>query len=512
MSKKLIAVIDIGSLTARLKIFEVSTKGKPKEIESVCKYTSLGAQSYKQGAIPASQIAEICDCLNTFDIKCREYLVSRVFCVATSAIRDASNRDVVLEQVRIRTGFRIDVLDNAMERYYHNMAVKETMTDFKTIIENGTMILDIGAGSMQATVYNKSEFVFSQNTVLGSLRISSLLSDIQSRTTHYEDALEEFIAQDLDDYHAVEPKDITYKSLIAFGGEIGFIKILAGENPRKDCILSKRQFMAVYEYLLKTRPTDLTLNHSIPSNIAPLLLPSALIIRNMLEYTGLENVYLPSASLSDGVIYNYAYRFMNYKPVIDPISDIVSAAKNISKRYKCDRKHTDFVEKTALEIFDCSVKYNGLKDRERLLLQLSAILHEAGKFVHAKNHNDAAYMIICYTELIGLNSNELDIIGLVAKLYPMDNAYDDPYYSNLPSEKKVIVSKLTSMLRIADALDSSHRQKLRKLNASIQKDELIISCEAASDMSFEEWSFEHRSNLFVEVMGIEPKLRIRRRV
>ena len=203
-----------------------------------------------------------------FDEKCREYGVVRVFCVATSAFRDATNADIVIEKIRTRTGFKIKVLDNSMERYYQTIAVQALYPDFGKMIENGTMILDIGSGSLQASVYDKSEFVFSQNLVLGSLRISGMLSDLQSRTTHYEEVIEEFIAQDLDDYHAVEPKGITYSNLIAFSGEMGFIKRLSGHDSMGSCVLTKEEFLKVYEYLLKTRPSDLTLNEKVPSMIA----------------------------------------------------------------------------------------------------------------------------------------------------------------------------------------------------------------------------------------------------
>ena len=356
------------------------------------------------------------------------------------------------------------------------------------------------------------EFVFSQNTVLGALRISELLSDIQKRTTHYEDVLEEFIAQDLDDYHAVEPKGITYKNLIAFGGETGFIKLLAGKGFSESVSISKKEFMKVYEYLLHTRPSDITLDNSIPSNVAPLLLPAALIIKNMLEYTGLNSVYLPIASLSEGVVFDYAYRTLDYKPAIDPMNDLISGARNIAKRYKSDKKHIEFVEKAALEIFDASTKVTGLKERDRLLLQLSAILHEIGKFVNAKSHNDVAQFLIEYLELIGIDSTELDIIAHVVRLYPRENPYSDASYLELLPEKKVLVSKLTAILRLADALDSSHRQKISKTLVHLQNDELTISCNTTSDCSFEEWSFEHRRNLFEEIIGIKSIIKIRRQV
>ena len=397
-----------------------------------------------------------------------------------------------------------------MERFYQNLAVRETMPDFNSLVEAGTMILDIGSSSLQATVYDKSDFIFSQNMVLGSLRIYEMLSDLQNRTTHYEDVLEEFIAQDLEDYHAVEPKGIIYKSMIVFGGELGYFKYLMGKDPNKICVIGKDEFLSVYEYLLKTRPSDLSLNDKIPSNIAPLLLPAALIIKNMLEYTGVDKIYLPHASMSDGIIYSYCSRTCGYKLTFNPEEDLVRAARNVAKRYKTDKKHIDFVEKAALEIFDTSKKLSGLKERDRLLLRLSAILHECGKFVHATDHNEAAYALIRYTDLIGLDSDELDTIALVVRLYPKQNPYENFYYRSLPPNKKVIVSKLTAMLRIADAMDASHRQKAGKISVTLQPDKLHISLDATEDMSFEMWSFEHRGVLFEQIIGVKPELRVRR--
>lgn len=510
MAKSLVAVIDIGSLTARLKIYEIGSKGTPKEIETVRMFTSLGTRSYVSGFIEAEQLEEICDCLRAFDIKCKEYRISRVLCVATSALRDARNRDVIVEQIRIRTGFRIEVIDNSMERFYQNMAVRESMPEFRNIIKEGTMILDIGASSLQATVYDKSDFIFSQNMVLGSLRIYEMLSDLQSKTTHYEDVLQEFIAQDLDDYHAVEPKGIVYKSLVAFGGELGFMKRLLNITPNENSILTKAQFLEVYDYLFKNTPQDLSLNDHIPTNIAPLLLPSAMIIKNMLEYTGVDTVYLPQASLSDGIIYNYCSKYSGYKLAMKPEDDLIRAARNVAKRYKSHKKHIEFVENTAMDIFDASAKITGLTNRDKLLLRLSAILHESGKFVHARAHNDAAYALIKYTDLIGLNSEELDIVALVVRLYPKQNPYENNYYQKLNPAKKVLVSKLTAILRIADALDASHKQKSKRITVQLDPESLHISCGSSEDMSFEMWSFEHRSGLFEEVIGIKPELRIRR--
>ena len=510
MAKKLVGVIDIGSITARLKIFEISPKNGPKVIEAVRKVTLIGTYSYRSGKIEKAQLDELCDCLAGFEIKLREYKVSKVICVATAALRNAGNREVIVEQVRIRTGFKIEILDNSMERYYQNLAVENALPEFKDLVSEGTMILDISSGSLQATVYDKSEFVFSQNMVLGTLRIYEMLSDLQTKTTHYGDVLEEFITQDLNDYHAVEPKGIVYKHMIAFGGEMGYIKSLAGLSNNESCTIDRDLFLRVYEYLLKTSPSDLTLNNRIPSNVSPLLLPAALIIKNMMDYTAVDRIYMPHASMSDGIVYEYYAG--EYVPGFekDIEEDMIKAARNVAKRYKTDRKHIEFVEKAAIKIFDASSKVTGLGERERLLLRISSILHEVGKYVHATGHNEAAYALVKYTDLIGLNSDELDTVANVVRLYAKEDPYETYTYQNLPTEKKILVSKLTAILRVADSMDASHRQKVRKLSVAAYPDKLHITCEASADMSFEEWSFEHRSILFEEVIGIKAQLRIRR--
>src|SRR5659263_178317 len=107
--KRTIAIIDIGSLSIRLKIFELAAKEAPKEIESVRRFLALGAETYRRGLISAEQIAELCEILSGFVLKMKEYKISDSICVATSAFREAKNRDFVVEQIRLRTGLIVKI-------------------------------------------------------------------------------------------------------------------------------------------------------------------------------------------------------------------------------------------------------------------------------------------------------------------------------------------------------------------------------------------------------------------
>ncbi|MBN1891183.1 MAG: hypothetical protein JW780_00210 [Clostridiales bacterium] len=507
---KLNAVIDLGSLALRLKIFEVTDENIPREIDSARSFLSFGAQTYREGNISSDQVTEICEILDAFRTKMKEYKIKDAICVATSAFREAGNRDFIVEQIRLRTGLKVNVLDNSEERYFHNLAVKENQPNFIEIIQTGTMMLDIGAGSIQATVYDKSDFIFSQNMLLGSLRVSEMLSDLERKTTHYTDVLEEFISQDLDDYHAVEPKGITYKNYIAFGGDIGFIKRMAGYSAGEYCFLTRKKFTDVYETLLKTNTSDLILSANIPSANASLLLPTAILIKKMLDYTGLDGVHLPAASLSDGVMYHHESAEGKFKLVIDPRIDVISAARHIAKRYRCDKKHIENVEKNALMIFDSGKRFHGMSDRERLLLQISTILHEVGKYIHVSNHSSRSYHIINTMELIGLSETERENVACVARFYTKSDLFADRYYQYLSPDRRTVVSKLTAMMRIADAMDASHRQKIRNTKITIVERTLDIACDSSLDLTFEQWAFDHNTDLFSQVFGIQPILRRRR--
>ena len=73
------------------------------------------------------------------------------------------------------------------------------------------------------------------------------------------------------------------------------------------------------------------------------------------------------------------------------------------------------VETAALAVFDALKKYHGMKERERLLLQIAADLHSCGKFVTLRDATDCAYNIIMATEIIGLSHVEREIVANVVK-------------------------------------------------------------------------------------------------
>ena len=118
----------------------------------------------------------------------------------------------------------------------------------------------------------------------------------------------------------------------------------------------------------------------------PFLMPAAIIYRRVLELTGAEMFWIPGIRLCDGIAAEYAEETRAVKFTHDFTEDILAASRNMAKRYKCHASHTADMEKHVLDIFDSMKRYHGMGKRERLLLQISAIIHSCGKFIRYEVH------------------------------------------------------------------------------------------------------------------------------
>ena len=408
-------------------------------------------------------------------------------------------------------------LNTMLERidavYSTNINLNKLSDDVKNVHAGLTGYLETKGTDDLELYYRYSQEIAEEIELVDSyIYIMNLLSDLAKQTTHYTEVLEEYISQDLAEYHAIEPKNIKYKNLIVFGSDMGFIKALAGQSAREYCYLSREQFDALVADLLHISPESLARKLDIKPSTAPLLLPTALMVKKMLDYMGVEGVHMPDASLTEGVMYGYAWRHKHYDLVLDPQQDLISAARHVAKRYKSEKKHINFVEEASMAIFDATKKIHGMHDRERTLLRVTALLHEVGKFINIANPNPSTYSIIDRTELIGMSEQERKIVAFVGRYYTDPKFYQDARYAEITTEEQVLVSKLTAILRIADALDASHRQKLREITVTMGAEGLIISGDTMYDMTYDKWFFESHTDLFEQFFSVKASLRVRRQI
>ena len=189
MAYRIIATIDVGSYELELKIFEISRKKGIVILNHVRHVIELGKDTYTTGKIQFSHINELCDILFDFTSIMKEYNVEDYLAYTTSSIREAANGDIVLDRIRVKTGLVVQVLSNSEQRFlcYKALAAK---TEFSDLIQEGTAIVDVGAGSIQISLFDKEALVTTQNIKLGSLRIRELLYSLSNDRQHFNMLIE----------------------------------------------------------------------------------------------------------------------------------------------------------------------------------------------------------------------------------------------------------------------------------------------------------------------------------
>ena len=120
--------------------------------------------------------------------------------------------------------------------------------------------------------------------------------------------------------------------------------------------------------------------------------------------------------------------------------------------------------------------------------------------------------IVRATEFVGLSEQEKSIIADTIKY----NAWHYvPKLSELkaPLNRKnyIRMLKLAAILRLANGMDRSHRQKIRKVTTTFKEKELIIRADTIYDITLEQSTIENKSHFFEEIYGFKPVLRMKRR-
>jgi exopolyphosphatase/guanosine-5'-triphosphate,3'-diphosphate pyrophosphatase len=138
-------------------------------------------------------------------------------------------------------------------------------------------------------------------------------------------------------------------------------------------------------------------------------------------------------------------------------------------------------------------------------MELAALLHEVGNFIGASGHHRHAYYIIAQTPILGLTDEELLVVANVARYHrkaPPDLGHEG--YRDLEERDRQRVRVLAAILRVADALDHDHRQRVTSVQAKARGSELRLKVRTRGDVTLDEWSVGDKGDLFKDEFGLKP--------
>jgi exopolyphosphatase/guanosine-5'-triphosphate,3'-diphosphate pyrophosphatase len=148
-----------------------------------------------------------------------------------------------------------------------------------------------------------------------------------------------------------------------------------------------------------------------------------------------------------------------------------------------------------------------LKRPDRRLLIAAALLHDVGTFIGYKRHHKHSLYIIAESELPGLTAAEMLMVANVARYHRKNTpAEHHEYFTRLDEKNRERVVKLSAILRLADALDREHLQRVEKVHADVVPDALKLTATGRGDLLLERWAVQRKAQFFEKTFNVKVQL------
>ncbi len=510
MMGEVFAAIDVGSYEIALKIFELSKRKGVRELDHIRHRMDIGSETYATGRISSLHVDEMIRILSEYKKIMKEYGASHYQAYGTSAIRETKDILIVRDLIEQRTGIHIDVLSNSEQRFIDYKSIALRHDKFEKVLEKPTAIVDIGGGSIQISLFEKDTLVATQNLMTGVLRLHTTMEQVHASRLKYSELVSELVNSRLSVFSKMHLKDKKIENLIIIDDYVSPImqKVRSGDDG--DGFATREEFNKIIKVADEMSDYEVAKKLGIPEENVPLLHVASTLIKCILDATKAENLWAPGITLCDGIAYEYAEKKDYIRSPHDFEQDIIACAQNISKRYMGSKSRRETLKKIALTIFDSTKEIHGLSDRDRLLLEIATTLHDCGKYISLVYLGDCSYNIIMSTEIIGLSHIERSIVANVVRFNHEEFEYynsGSEFFDGLSREDYLRISKLTAIMRVANGLDRTHKQKFRDVTVSIKDRNLIINVDTSADITLEKGLFFNRAAFFEEVFGLKPVIR-----
>ncbi len=506
MKPRLVAVIDIGSTAIRVVVAEIISDGSWKTLDRAIKPVLLGRDVFLSGLIKTDSMREAIRVLLSF----RELLNSwqigldDVRVIATAAIREAKNRDTFLDRVQIRTGFLVDVVEGIEENYLTYIAVQHAISDLRPqFSRSSAMILEVGGGTTEIMLLQRGRMVAAHSLRIGTVRVEQNVRPAIGFNTH--DRIEEYLRESIRinrDVLNTELRLDRIRYFVAVGGDARITAARVGtKEGERFSVIDRRRFEEFIQILQERTVYQCVHELKLTYNEAEGLLPALLTYKIFMESTNADQLIVPDVSIREGVLLRLA---MGNRAEMEKEFDSQVRASTIAlgRRFHFDETHGIHVSGLAVLLFDLYADDHGMNDHDRLLLEISGIVHDIGNYIRASGHHKHGQYIIENTEIFGLSRADIRIIANVVRYHRrgMPNSAHTSYVS-LRREHRMLVLKLAALLRVADALDRGHVQRIQGFRLEKAEDDITLRCEYTGDISIEQNALRSKGKMFEEIFG-----------
>ena len=406
-----LAVVDIGSNTARFVAFETSSWGTVRAVFETKDSPRLGLGTSGRGHLSEAAFARGVATARRFARLIRALEVPRTVAIATSAVRDAPNGRGFVREVERATGLALRVISGAEEARYAYLGVASAWP-----LEND-IVFDLGGGSMQLCEVRRGSLRNSVSLPLGVLRLSQRFLDHDPPKRREVDALREYV------------RDALASTISAFGGREyrliglgGTVRSLARaaielrEYPVRRVHgypLYDRDVESLHELLGEMPAAKRRAVPGIGGDRADVVVAGIVVVEELLRAVDVERTTVSGTGIREGIALEEIGARL--PATAEELADRSVAAASQAFGFRLESSHR--VVAAALALYDLLADRFEGGPSERLALRVAAGMHEAGTVVDLWNHARHSAYLVENCPIWGLEQRETLLAAMTTFLH-----------------------------------------------------------------------------------------------
>ncbi|HYE04822.1 MAG TPA: hypothetical protein VEL07_04795 [Planctomycetota bacterium] len=493
-----VAVIDCGTSSVRASIAEVGGD-PPRVLEDIHFPIDLSA-CFRDEKLDRAAMDGVVEAFAGIVAAATAYGVGRLRAVATTALREASNSDVLVERLHSKLGIELEIIDSSEEARLYFEALRALAKRDKRKLPGVTALIDVGGGSTCLSLIRAGKLAHSVDEHFGTLRLSSEFRDLK-------DSIDYAITIDRSSHGTVRMMlgrlpEAKVDTLVVNGPDIR--RLLALLAPEAKGLIEPLPVAAVEAFFQRMQgltPRARAEACGCDVHQASLLLPAASFIRHLCGELGRDKVLVPQLTLRDGLIADMVPGA--HGPHHLDHDTLLAEAWQLVAKYGGNLEYAGNTASLAVQIFDQSRELHGLGARDRGLLEFSALIHDIGSFINVRNRHKHTQYIINSADIPGLTREEKEMVGHIARYHRRSPPQSHHIaFRALSRHARVVVSHLAAILRLAYGLDVERTQRIRRVRCEVARGKLLLHVDRRQ-IALERWSIAGKAQMFQEVFGLE---------
>jgi exopolyphosphatase/guanosine-5'-triphosphate,3'-diphosphate pyrophosphatase len=498
-----LAAVDVGSNAIRCVVASIDAERRLELLENIRESVRLGQDVFTGGVISEGTMGRAAEAFRRFAEAIRSHGAIWTKAVATSATREALNKEIFIDRILQASGIELVTIGPEEEARLIHLAVMQKIT----LKNKLALLVDIGGGSTEITIASGESVLSTESYKMGSVRLLQLLEGPGHDQEEFATLLQEYV--DATKRRIVrEIGERTIDLCIGTGGNIETLGDLRRQvlGKERDSMLGLAELESLLGSLRSLSFEERIARLGLRPDRADVILPAAIIVRRIMKQAGTDVLQIPRVGLKDGILVDMIQELYGEKRGIDR-DQVLSSALALGRKYAFDEQHGLTVSRFAVQLFDQTKPLHNLALEHRMMLEVAALLHDVGTYVNVTGHHKHTQYLLLASPLVGLSREQTAIVANVARYHrkSLPKPQHDSYRV-LSSRDRVVVSKLSALLRLADAMDNEHASKVEDFSVELKRPELVLHLKGREDLLLEKWALMQKAPMFEEVYSVRMRI------